>query len=268
MTPDSSWRGPAWATILTIALFLGSMLSARAQSVAPSCDVPARLARLDQPLWRVAQHVADRLPLKIVTIGSSSTAGAGASSPDASYPARLAADLKRLFPMTPVAVVNRGVNGSEVADMMARFSADVLAEKPDLVIWQFGTNALLRDMDIEPLEDQIATTIRSLRADGVDVVLLDSQYAPRVVAKGDVEQKMNWMARIARKAQVGVFRRFSVMRHWNHDRNLAFDQFVTADGLHMNDWGYDCVARLMANSIADAASRGAEIAHAHGGLLR
>ena len=34
---------------------------------------------------------------------------------------------------------------------------------------------------------------------------------------------------------------------------MPFDQFVTADGLHMNDWGYACVAKLLATAILDGA---------------
>ena len=44
-----------------------------------------------------------------------------------------------------ITVLNRGVNGDEAADMLARFDTGVIAEKPDLVLWQVGTNSVLRD---------------------------------------------------------------------------------------------------------------------------
>ena len=95
---------------------------------------PARfLARLDQSR-----------SLKIVAIGSSSTAGAGASAPGNAYPDQLEEDLARMFPGHVIDVVNAGANGQEVPDMLARLDKDVLALKPDLVIWQFGSNGLLR----------------------------------------------------------------------------------------------------------------------------
>ena len=34
--------------------------------------------------------------------------------------------------------------------MIAKFEQDVGAEKPDLVIWQLGTNSVLRDRDARP----------------------------------------------------------------------------------------------------------------------
>ena len=52
---------------------------------------------------------------------------------------------------------------------------------------------------------------------------------------------------------VGVFHRFALMRGWHQSANLPFSAFVTADGLHMNDWGYDCIARQIAGAIGDAA---------------
>jgi hypothetical protein len=41
------------------------------------------------------------------------------------------------------------------------------------------------------------------------------------------------------------------MRYWSETEKIPFDQFITADGLHMNDWGYACVAKLVANAILD-----------------
>ena len=71
--------------------------------------------------------------------------GAGASSPAASYPSRLEVELKAAFPDAHITVLNRGVNGEDAADMLARFDKAVFAEQPDLVIWQVGTNSVLRD---------------------------------------------------------------------------------------------------------------------------
>ena len=45
------------------------------------------------------------------------------------------------------------------------------------------------------------------------------------------------------------------MRHWHETRDLPFETFVTPDGLHMNDWGYDCWAKLLGASIAEATTR-------------
>src|SRR5438552_18085586 len=89
--------------------------------LAPKCVVPPDQARFDLPLSRTALRLSGGLPIKIVAIGSSSTYGAGASSPTRSYPSRLEVELRRHFPGHPLSVVNRGVGGEEVSDMLARF---------------------------------------------------------------------------------------------------------------------------------------------------
>ena len=45
------------------------------------------------------------------------------------------------------------------------------------------------------------------------------------------------------------------MRNWHDVQHLSFDAFVSPDQLHMNDWSYACVAKLLAAAIAEAATR-------------
>src|ERR1700674_4136281 len=68
-------------------------LPAPAESAAPTCGVPAELVLFNRALPHLAERVAQRCPVTIVAIGSSSTAGVGASSAAATYPGRLEAML-------------------------------------------------------------------------------------------------------------------------------------------------------------------------------
>jgi hypothetical protein len=45
------------------------------------------------------------------------------------------------------------------------------------------------------------------------------------------------------------------MRRWHDVDHLAFEAFVSPDGLHMNDWSYACVAKGLAVAISEAAMR-------------
>jgi acyl-CoA thioesterase I len=228
------------------------------------CSAPAALTYLDRPLVRTARRLASGQPLTIVAIGSSSTAGAGASSPDASYPSRLAVELKQRFPTDPITVLNRGVNGEETDNMMARFQTDVIAAHPQLVIWQVGTNSVLRDRPLGPHEAQLHDGIEQLKATGADVVLMDLQYSPKVIAKPETDGMVEQIALLAKEENVDLFQRFAMMRNWFDVQHLSFDTFTSADGLHMNDWGYACVAKLLAGSLAEAATRPVASAAAHG----
>ena len=47
-------------------------------------------------------------------------------------------------------MVNQGIAGQEAPLEFQRFDTDVIAEKPDLVIWQVGTNAVWQSPDQNP----------------------------------------------------------------------------------------------------------------------
>src|SRR6202521_943980 len=115
-------------------------VSAYAQGQAYACSDKAKLARLSAPLFHMARRVAAGQPLTIVALGSSSKIGAGAGRPAPAYQSSLAVELKQRFPSQDITVLNRGVNGDETENMMARFATGVIAEHPQLVLWQVGTN--------------------------------------------------------------------------------------------------------------------------------
>jgi acyl-CoA thioesterase-1 len=245
------------AVVFAATASLSPVLTEAHASAAPAikCSAPADLARLDLPLDRTKRRLAAGLPVTIVAIGSSSTAGAGASSPDHSYPSQLAVEFQQLFPGHPITVLNRGVNGEEASDMLARLDRTVLAEKPDLVLWQVGTNAALRDSALQPVGAAIHEGLTRLKASGADVVLIDPQFAPQTIAKAETKGMVSLIASLAKQDSVDLFRRFAVMQNWSEASGIPFTTFVSPDNLHMNDWGYGCVAKILGHAIADAASR-------------
>lgn len=233
----------------------GMALQAAAPQIpASACRAPSELTRLALRLKRVANRVAAGQSLTIVAIGSSSTFGAGASSPARSYPSRLEVELKSLFPRLPITVLNRGVNGEESKDMLARFDRDVFAEKPDLVLWQVGSNSVLRDRPLKDANSSLQAGLKRLHDAAIDVILINPQYSPKVVTKHDVDGMIALIDVTAKEANVDLFRRFAVMRYWSA-QGLPFEAFISPDGLHMNDWGYGCWAKLLAGSIQEAATR-------------
>jgi acyl-CoA thioesterase I len=236
----------------------GSSVAAAAPAATPSaprCVIPPDFARFDLPLPRTARQLADGKPIKIVAIGSSSTSGAGASKPYNSYPSRLAAELSREFVDHEFTVLNRGVNGDTAGGMLARFQQGVIAEKPDLVLWQVGTNSLLRGDPIQPRRSQLHAGIVRLKAIGADIVLIDPQYAPRVLARPNFAAMLTLLEQTARFESVNLFRRFALMRHWYDVERMPFEAFLSPDELHMNDFSYGCVARALGGAISEALTR-------------
>jgi acyl-CoA thioesterase-1 len=221
----------------------------------PACIVPPKEARFDRPLVRLSRRLSAGKPIKIVALGSSSTAGAGASSAAANYPSRLEYELSRRFFWKDVTVLNRGVNGEEAPDMLARLDTSVIAEEPDLVLWQLGTNWVLRDSPLDPKATALHQGLARLKAIRTDIVLLDPQFAPKVIAKSETEAMVAQIAAIAKEQNVDLFRRYALMRHWHEADNLPFETFVSPDGLHMNDWSYACLAKWLGAEIEEAATR-------------
>ena len=221
----------------------------------PRCHVQAELVRLANPLPRVARKLSAGAPITIVAIGSSSTAGAGSSKPEFNYPSRLQAELTAEFPRQKFKVINRGVNGEEIKDMLRRFDTAVLAERPDLVLWQLGTNSVLRDHPMDDHGANIREGLTKIKAQGADIVLIDPQFAPKVIAKPDADKMVRLIALTAKSENVDLFQRFEVMRHWRDDDQVGFEAFLSPDLLHMNDWSYGCFAKSLAAAIIEAATR-------------
>ncbi len=258
-------RKPLAAAIMLAGLMVP--LSAQAEAPKPACDLPLDLLRLAHPLSRVGQKLITGEPITIVAMGSSSTWGAGASSPAANYPNQLALDLKARFPTHAFTVLNAGVGGEEIADMIKRFDTAVVAVKPDLVLWQLGTNSVIREHKISTQETTIRDGLKKIRSVGADVVLIDPQFVPRVIAKPEAERMVELISLTAKQEDVDLFRRYEVMKRWSVVGRIPFETFTAPDGLHLNDWSYACMAKGLGMVIAEAAKRPVISATAHPQLV-
>ena len=249
---------PAWAQLPgAVARPATQLTPDSAPPAAPrsaTCPVATDQVRLDFPLSRITPLLADGLPIKIVALGSSSTRGVGASTSAASYPSRLAEELVRRFPGHKFTILNRGVNGEDVGNMLARLDA-VIRDKPDLVLWQIGTNSVLDGKAVQPQGSLLREGLARLKATGADLVLIDPQYAPKVITKRNADAMVSLIATTAKAEHVSLFHRFDLMRHWRQTERLPFKVFVSPDRLHMNDWSYACLAKALGVAIAEAAER-------------
>jgi lysophospholipase L1-like esterase len=216
--------------------------------------VPCRSPKGGAKTMGSLPHVAAKLiagkPVVIVAFGSSSTQGWGSTSPEFTYPNRLAAQLRRQYPGADITVLNRGKGGEDAPEMMKRLQTEVIDVNPDMVIWQVGTNAVLRNLDPAETAKLVEDGIGRVQAAGADLVLVDPQYSPAVNAKAENASRMvQLLGKVAELRHVGFFPRFEVMRDWHEKQSIPFDSFVVADGLHMNDWGYACFAQLLGDDI-------------------
>ena len=237
---------------MKILLVLGVMLFA--QVLAPlasaaACSAPAGIWGPFTPLEQAQARMAATRSLKIVAIGSSSTSGTGASSPEHSYPAQLGRILQARFPQVRVEVVNSGIGGETVALNLARFDRDVLAHHPDLVIWQVGTNDAFQKKAAGEVRAGILAGIRKVRATGAELVLMESQYFPERPETPALTSARGAIRQAAEDARVEFLPRYALMRHWIETGLFSPGTMLIADKIHMTDASYHCLAEREADLL-------------------
>jgi lysophospholipase L1-like esterase len=190
--------------------------------------------------------------LTILAMGSSSIEGVGASRRELGFVPRLEADLERRLPGVEVTVVNRGIGGETAKETADRLAREIAAVRPDLVIWQLGTNDVLRD---RPMDDFFADFRRGqavLDGSGVDVLLVDPQRLPEGTANPSFRGRNPALGEPARlidleggRVGYAVLRRFAAMADWTGLERGG----VGPDDLHLNDAGYACWAEIAAEGL-------------------
>jgi len=250
-----SWRGLLFwgAALVLVAAAVPMPGRGSAGAAVERCWVPRGAASFAAALPHVSARLATSGPVTIVALGSSSTEGIGASRAENTYPSRLAVELRERFPGADVRVLNRGVGGEATQAMVARLEGDVIARHPDLVIWQVGTNDVLHDDDAASDAALMRAGVQRLKSAGIDVVLMDIQYAPAVLSHEGYRDMLHAIAAVGVAEGVPVFRRFQVMQSWDETGVLPVRSALADDRLHMNDRSYGCLARLLADDIATAA---------------
>ncbi len=216
-------------------------------AVAPVAECPEEpVARPHLP--RTAAMMAANREVVVVAFGSSSTEGWLASNVAHSYPKVLQTTLNLTFPRSDFAIVNRGIGGQDAAEELARLDTDVIAIRPQLVIWQVGANGALRDIDPAVFSRLVSSGLAKIKAAGADVILMDNQRTPKMIAAPENDRINQALAQIAAEQNVGLFARSALMDAWAASgRSMA--EFAASDGLHMNDLGYRCVGHALAEAI-------------------
>jgi lysophospholipase L1-like esterase len=249
-----SFQAGRFRDLAVLLAALAALVPGTALAGDPKCAAPSDLVRFQAPLPKLAHEAAEG-QLVIVAIGSSTTAGTGASGPAAGYPERLEGELERRLPGLTIEVINKGVGGQNAVDMLARFDSDVLAERPALVIWQTGSNDVMHNIPVRQFKQTLTDGVARLHAAGVDVVLMDLQYWPKAEDLAHYGDYLQAMAEVARDEGVPLLRRSALMRHWLVSGQFPPDALLSADRFHMADLSYGCLADVLAQAL-DASIRG------------
>lgn len=211
----------------------------------PAVDIAA-----PAPLPHLQAKLEGRGIIRVLAIGSSSTVGVGATSPAQNYPAQLEQILEAAFKGLDVVIVNRGVSGEVSSATADRLKTLVAMEKPDLVLWQVGTNDALSRVPVDDFSTTVRGAVQWLKEHDIDTVLVGLQYTLK--ASKDAHYKAIRMALrdIAAAANVLLVRRYEAMEFIEKAKE---GDLVSGDGLHLNDLGYRCMAEHIARAIVISA---------------
>lgn len=231
----------------------------------PTVDCPPQIVDLKHPLENFRAALDGRGPVRVVAMGSSSTAGLRNVVP---YPARLELYLRKHYkdddprPKIRIDVLNRGQGGEEASLEVSRFKDDIFADSPSLVLWQVGTNAVFRqtEFNFNEVVAKIAEGLTLLRDHPtVDVILIDPQYVTAMLYDDNAELSERMVSAIrsaAQQANVNLFQRWALMRHWHVYNSASLEQLLDPEDdlkLHQSNWSTMQVSLALTNSIIKAA---------------
>jgi len=218
----------------------------------PACPIAPDHALQDLSLPAAKAAFAKPGPLKIVALGSGPTEGSAAGDPQMTYPARLQARLTTAFPGRDIAVLNKGKAHEDTTQMTARIARDVIAEHPALVIWEAGTVDAARGLDVEGFGTALDEGLDQLRAAGIDIIVMDMQYAPSTVTIIDFGPYIDALRAVAERTGVPVFDRYEVMHDWGESGLFAYDETAPDARRTTTRKVYDCLAAGLADGIIPA----------------
>ena len=224
-------------------------ISAEAQ-----CPIPAIAgATAGGSLPQTSARLNSGQPVRILAIGSSTTAGVGSGG--LGYAHRLGPLLKAQFPRASIEVIVSGVSGETASGAAQRLTSELVARRPTLVVWQLGTNDANFGVSSESFRATVAAGLSAIRAAGAEALLVDPQYSRWAERSDATAVKARIVAEEAGRRGVPVVRRFAAMLQLANSNRAAFDGLIAFDGLHLTASGHACMAEQVAGSIARRAPR-------------
>lgn len=216
------------------------------------CETHLELVKFAHRLPHFAEALRHQRKIKVVALGSSSTAGADNILP---FPPRLEILLRQRFFGRMIDVINRGIGGQEAPEEYSRIESDVTAEAPALVIWQVGTNAVYKSYNPAEVRATLEAGLDVLAAEPLDVIVMDSQYTQAIVgtdaALNLANAIMPMIADVTSSKSVNLFSRFALMKRWA-DAGIPLGELDDGGQLHTSEWATNCVTQLLFGAIDEA----------------
>jgi lysophospholipase L1-like esterase len=158
----------------------------------------------------------------------------------ASYPYLVLKDLKSVYPMTVVNVINTSIGGEHSESGLKRFEADVLTHKPDVLFIDYALND--RGMGLERAKIAWEKMIRLALEKNIKVILLTPSPDQRVDIKDDLsilDQHANQIKELAKNFQIGLIDTYALYKNKVKSGSNLIDYMSQVN--HPNEKGHQMI---------------------------
>lgn len=236
----------------------------RGQGFAPTLPqvecptMPINQAAANKSFKNTHDAIRDRKDLRIVAFGGETTAGARLMDKTQAYPAQMKKALMVMVPSLAekgrtFKIFNRGSDNQRTSGLLARIQSDVIDLKPTLVIVQAASYTALREPSAAPALRDIEEITKRLRANNIDVALVQPQYTPHTKATATREGStmydvMKGLNDIAAKHDAYVFPLYDNMQLF-FKQGQTFAQMLQNGTNHLTDDMQTCMGQWLADMV-------------------
>ena len=163
-------------------------------------------------------------------------------------------------------LIGKGISGDKVSDLLVRYEDDVLVQNPDIVFIYIGINDVWhsydvgKGSDIDFYEKGLRKIITDIKKRGAKIILCTpTVIGERVTFEDELEvkrdQELDAFAGVVRNLSSEfntelldlrtIFKDYIVENNQNND----YQDFLTDDGVHLNDAGNKLIADEMIKYI-------------------
>jgi hypothetical protein len=198
-------------------------------------------------LPNVALALRNGKPIRVLALGPFPSGGFGSGPGAPKYTVQLRAELERVFAGAKLEVEARRLPGEITAGAPEYITNTVMDIRPDLVVWSAGMHDAMARAEIKPFTDVIGEILTWLRAQEIDVVVVEPPYAAAVEGDEHYSALVKSLRGVARQHEVPVVLRYDAMRY------LARQQIASAEQhFELHDLSRRCAPEFTGKAISAA----------------
>ena len=163
-------------------------------------------------------------------------------------------------------LIGKGISGDKVSDLLVRYENDVLAQNPDIVFIYIGINDVWhsydvgKGSDIDFYEKGLRKIITDIKKRGAKIILCTpTVIGERVTFEDELEVKRDQeldafsgvVRNLASEFNTELLDLRTIFKDYiaENNKNNEYQDFLTDDGVHLNDAGNKLLSEKMLNYI-------------------